>query len=240
MSNPVFFIEQSARKGELVLLPEDTSRHIAGSLRMKEGESLSLTDGHGGLYEAKISAIHKKKCEVTIEDMQFHERPAGRTTVAISLLKNSSRFDWFLEKATELGVSSIVPLLCARTERQHFRMDRMKSLLISAMIQSLQTWLPDLHEPVTFSNFWDLSESSSDKKLIAHCEPGNKTLLSEIVLKADESGIILIGPEGDFNSEEIHEALQRDYIPVNLGSTRLRTETAGVAAATLLTIGRKS
>ena len=240
MSNPVFFLEHSARKGELVLLPEETSRHIAGALRMKEGESLSLTDGKGGVYIAKIAAVHKKKCEVVIESEDFQERPKGNTAIAISLLKNASRFEWFLEKATELGVSSIVPLLCSRTERQHFRLDRMKNILISAMIQSLQHWLPDLHEPVSFPDFWKLPQSSGDKNLIAHCEPGEKMPLYEVSINRNEAAIILIGPEGDFTPGEIDEALQHNYLPVTLGATRLRTETAGVAAATILTIGRKS
>lgn len=240
MSNPVFFLEHSAQKGDRISLSEETSRHIAGSLRMKEGEGLSLTDGKGGLYTAKITAIHKKKCEVEIEEEQFQERPKGGTTIAISLLKNASRFEWFLEKSTELGVSSIIPLLCSRTERQHFRIDRMKNILVSAMIQSLRNWLPDFHEPVSLQDFWKLANSHSNQKMIAHCEPGEKVLLSEISINRDQSAIILIGPEGDFTPAEIADALQHNYLPVTLGSTRLRTETAGVAAATILTLGRRS
>jgi 16S rRNA (uracil1498-N3)-methyltransferase len=152
--------------------------------------------------------------------------------VAVSLLKSASRFEWFLEKATEIGVTEIIPLLCERTEKQHFRHDRMKQVLISAMMQSKQVWLPTLHEPIVFSNV--ITSSAYKSKLIAHCEADNKQSIKNF--SGGESIQVLIGPEGDFSRGEISLALHNNYIPVALGNTRLRTETAAITAAALLYI----
>ena len=148
----------------------------------------------------------------------------------ISILKNAGRLEWFLEKAAEIGVSEIIPLLCKRTERQHFRFDRMNAVLIAAILQSQQTWLPQLHEPTDVKTF--IQQSSYQQKLIAHCENDTKQELSNLSIQDHVQ--ILIGPEGDFTHEEIEFALQNQYQPVSLGNTRLRTETAGVVAASLL------
>ena len=155
--------------------------------------------------------------------------------MAISLIKNTSRFEWFLEKATEIGVSAIIPLICERTEKQNFRVDRMKSVLVSAMLQSQQTFLPLLREPVKFHDLIT-SEFDDSKKFIAHClDESNKTQLHLQISKSSNQ-LILIGPEGDFTPAEIEAALQNNFIPVALGETRLRTETAGIVAATLLSL----
>lgn len=156
--------------------------------------------------------------------------PERVISLAVSLVKNTARFEWLLEKATEIGVSEIIPLLCKRTERQHFRFDRMNSIIISAMLQSRQTWLPILHEPIAIQQI--IQSSSYQQKLIAHCTEDDKTSITQLSL-ADNIQI-LIGPEGDFTEEEIQLAKQHHYLPVTLGNTRLRTETAGMVAATLL------
>ncbi|MFN5134460.1 MAG: RsmE family RNA methyltransferase, partial [Chitinophagaceae bacterium] len=149
----------------------------------------------------------------------------------------ASRFEWFLEKATELGITEIVPLLCERTERQHFRYERMKGILLSAMLQSKQLWLPALSEPVKFEEYIQQTSSSNKiTKLIAHCEDAQKQQLSSLPIAEFSDSVILIGPEGDFTPTEIKIALQHQYLPVALGETRLRTETAGVAAAVLLCV----
>ena len=213
------------------MLNEETSRHIAQVLRMNSGEHISLTDGTGNLYTAEITESNKKGCSVKIASSSFQAKSSSGITIAISLLKNAHRFEWFLEKATEIGVSEIIPLVCERTEKQHFRRDRMKNIIISAMLQSQQTWLPSLHEPVKFSSL--IKQVIPGQKFIAHCEEEQKQPL-RAMFQPEESALILIGPEGDFTRVEIEDALQHNFIAVSLGETRLRAETAGVVAATLL------
>ena len=152
--------------------------------------------------------------------------------MAVSLVKNTARFEWFLEKATEIGVSEIMPLLCARTERQRFRHDRMQAILISAMLQSQQCRLPVLREPLKFDQL--LKTAQQDNRFIAHCLPQQKQSLYELLTNIKGSSLMLIGPEGDFTTGEIAQALQQHFIPVTLGETRLRTETAGIVAAAWL------
>jgi 16S rRNA (uracil1498-N3)-methyltransferase len=230
MSLPYFFIDDFG-KGNTIVLPEDTSKHCVQVLRMKEGEQLQLTDGKGNLLTARIINPDRKHCTVNIEEEKFQQSAAKKISIAISLLKNASRFEWFLEKATEIGVSEIIPLLCERTERQHFRFDRMNNILISAMLQSQQTWLPVLCEPQHFEKI--VSSSVYAQKFIAHCESDKeKNNLASVVRQNKLQ--ILIGPEGDFTKEEIEIAIQKNYQPVSLGDTRLRAETAGIVAATLL------
>jgi 16S rRNA (uracil1498-N3)-methyltransferase len=155
--------------------------------------------------------------------------------VAISLLKNANRFEWFLEKATEIGVNKITPLLCERTERQQFRYERLKSIMMSAMVQSRQCWLPLLNEPVKFEEYIkQINGDDKVQKLIAHCAEGRKSPLTNKLINHFRELIILIGPEGDFTSEEISFALLHNFIPVTLGETRLRTETAGIVAAVMM------
>ena len=234
MQLPFFYTDQIAETGASLTLNEETSKHIISVLRMKQGEQLHLTDGKGTLLTVEIANDHKKRCEVIIKTTNKQPRPTTTVTIAISLLKNASRFEWFLEKATEIGVMEIVPLLCDRTERQHFRKERMEALLISAMLQSRQCWLPELHEPIKYSEYLNAVPDSSDhQKLIAHCDELNsRNSLSTI--KAFNYSTILIGPEGDFSSEEIQLAIDHKFSPVSLGETRLRTETAGIVAAALL------
>ena len=231
MSIPFFYIE-NIDAGDTNVLDEDNSRHVVSVLRMQEGEPLNLTDGKGNLLTAVITDPHKKKCRVSITGRQFTEPPARKTGIGISLVKNPVRFEWFLEKATEIGVSEIIPLLCSRTEKQHFRYGRMKNVLVSALLQSRQTWLPVLQEPVKFDTV--LSLPSYQQKFIAHCIEEDKKNLGSKLINVSASQLILIGPEGDFTPGEIAEALQNGFVPVALGETRLRTETAGVVAATIL------
>jgi len=230
MALPYFYEPSVSSAAKGFTLSEETSKHCIQVLRMKEEEELQLTDGKGNLLTAAIIKADKKHCEVKITHATYQPADVRKTVIGISLLKNASRFEWFLEKATELGISEIIPLLCQRTERQHFRMDRMSNIIISAMLQSQQAWLPLLHEPVKFEDA--LSENTSLQKMIAHCEVSEKELLNKISLSTNLQ--LLIGPEGDFSHEEIKKALNKKYIPVSLGNTRLRTETAGITAAVLL------
>lgn len=234
MALSFFYINEYSTSQKEIVLDDDTSRHVVQVLRMKEGEKLNLTDGKGNLITAEITDAHKKHCSVKIIDSQFTSHVSRKITIAISLVKNTNRFEWFLEKATEIGVSEIVPLICERTEKQKFRYDRMKGICISAMLQSRQCWLPELHEPVKYTEYIKSIMDNTDlTKFIAHCDESSmKKQLS--IFQPFNSSIILIGPEGDFTKQEIELALQNHFIPVSLGETRLRTETAGVAAAVLL------
>ncbi len=233
MQLPFFYIETYDASAKTIVLDEDTSRHVVSVLRMQEGEKLNLTDGKGNLISCEISNAHKKHCEVSVLTSVINHPPAKHISIAISLLKNTNRFEWFLEKATEIGVNEIIPLICERTEKQKFRYDRMKGICISAMLQSQQTWLPVLHEPVQFSKM-QMDKYADYQKLIAHCDEGNKQSISDLHIGTSAQCLICIGPEGDFTSSEINLALQNNFTSVSLGETRLRTETAGVVAATLL------
>ncbi len=233
---PFFYISSFEKDQQEITLDEDTSKHVVQVLRMQTGETIQLTDGKGSLVTAIIADDHKKKCRVSIRSIVTQPPPGRKVFVAISLLKNASRFEWFLEKATEIGVSGIIPLLCERTEKQHARTDRLRNILVSAMLQSQQTWLPDLPEPVSFTEL--VSHPPAEARFIAHCleDPQPSVSLADW-RRHTPSQLILIGPEGDFSPKEIESALKEGFLPVSLGDNRLRTETAGVVAATLLCIG---
>jgi 16S rRNA (uracil1498-N3)-methyltransferase len=238
---PFFYISDFDADQPEIFLNEDNSRHIVQVLRMQPGEPLQITDGKGALLTALILDAHKKKCRVRIQTTTLAPPRERKIAIAISPIKNTSRFEWFLEKSTEIGVSEIIPLLCERTERQHLRHDRLHNILVSALLQSQQTWLPVLRPPAPFAQL--IMEPSHDHRLIAHLleAPRPTEALagwrSRAVPAATQTTLILIGPEGDFSVEEVTTALKNEFVPVTLGENRLRTETAGVVAATLLCIG---
>jgi 16S rRNA (uracil1498-N3)-methyltransferase len=235
VSFPFFYIEEYDPSQKQIVLNEDTSKHIVQVLRMKTGERLNLTDGKGNLISAGIVDDHKKKCQVKIIDSRFIPHDSRHITIAISLLKNSNRFEWFLEKATEIGVHEIIPIICERTEKQKFREDRFQNILVSAMLQSQQCWLPVLHKPIDFNLLFRQQEIiGTSQKFIAHCMQEQKRNLADLVNETLPSQIILIGPEGDFTPQEVELAIHHHFDAVSLGHTRLRTETAGVVAATLI------
>lgn len=225
-----FFYTPVLNSGPLTL-DEDTSRHVTGVLRMGAGARLMLTDGKGGRAGAVVQDPHRKRCTVEVGEVVREAALAPRVVIAISLVKNPSRFEWFLEKAAEIGVSEILPLICARTEKEKFRDDRLRSILQSAMLQSQQCWMPELHAPAPFSDI--LHRYPSADRFIAHCLPEERTSLTA-ALQAGRDRFLLVGPEGDFTPEEIEAATGAGFRPVSLGPTRLRTETAGLAGALLL------
>lgn len=229
MALPYFYESELTPGTTAFTLSEETSKHCVQVLRMKNGDQLNLTDGKGNLFPATILSADKKHTEVKIGAVSGAPALKRKVAIGISLLKNAARFEWFLEKATEIGVSEIIPLICERTERQHFRHDRMNNILVAAMLQSQQAWLPVLHEPV---KSFDALAFPRQQKLIAHCENGEKRDVKDLDISGDV--LMLIGPEGDFSPAEIQRAQEIGFIPVSLGQTRLRTETAGVVAATLL------
>jgi 16S rRNA (uracil1498-N3)-methyltransferase len=235
MALPFFYKEDINLITTDVVLDEATSKHIVQVLRMQNGEQLQLTNGKGNLFTAEITDGNRKKCAVKIIQKSEIANRKSAITIAISLLKNTTRFEWFLEKATEIGVTEIIPLICERTEKNAFKFERMQSILISAMLQSQQCWLPVLQEPVKLTNM-PISKYANGQMLIAYCEnEATKEPLTNKLINQLTNKLILIGPEGDFTKQEIEWALKNNFIPVSLGNTRLRTETAGVVAAVLLT-----
>lgn len=231
MALPYFFV--AAIEDKTIVLDEDTSKHVVNVLRMQKGEELLLTNGKGIKAKAIITDDNRKRCAVKITSSEKEEALGIKTTIGISLLKNASRFEWFLEKATEIGVSEIVPLLCERTEKDKFRFERLNAILISAMLQSQQCWLPVLHQPTGYAAFVN-SAADDKKRFIAHCEELRKQTLTGELEGNTSDKLMLIGPEGDFTRTEIELAINKGFVPVSLGETRLRTETAGMVAATLL------
>ena len=249
MALPYFFVEQLPAASQNLILEEDQSKHIVQVLRKQKGDEILLTDGKGSKALVRIIDDHRKQCQVKINSIEKEAMPLPKVSIAISLLKNASRFEWFLEKATEIGVNEIIPLICVRTEKEKFRVDRLQNILVSAMLQSQQCWLPLLHEPISFENL--IEENREGKNFIAHCLPEQKQQLASLIPNSQfpilnsqsptpnsqlstPDSLILIGPEGDFTEGEIELALQKNFIAVALGKTRLRTETAGIVAAITL------
>lgn len=226
-----FFYEEYIPDSDRFIVSEDSAKHMAQVLRIKVGEQVMITNGKGYLLTVEVLLSDKRKMEVKIIHKEFLPPKNPKSTIAISLIKNTNRFEWFIEKATEIGISSIIPLLCNRTERTHFRIERIKSILISAMLQSRQVWLPELSEPVKLKEL--IKKKDYDLKLIAHCLEEKKIDLKNVLPEKSTSKLILIGPEGDFTENEIQDAILHDFVPVSLGETRLRTETAGMVAAVL-------
>jgi 16S rRNA (uracil1498-N3)-methyltransferase len=232
MASPYFY-EEHIPEGQLFNLNEDTSRHVIQVLRMREGEQLIITNGKGQVLIAEIVKPDKISTSVKRISVTPSSPPANKIIIALSLLKNEPRFEWFLEKATEIGVKEIIPLVCERTEKQHFRYERMNKIMISAMLQSQQSWLPVLRQPVKFNDV--VQSNGYDKRFIAHCLNENKLSLHIAPGVTDPGNkIILIGPEGDFTSKEIELSVNNNFTPVSLGNTRLRSETAGIYAAVIL------
>ncbi len=233
MGLPFFYAPGLTHDSVSPELDEETMRHIAQVLRMKAGDELKLTNGLGLTARASVATVSKKNCTVSVIDVEQTMPVQHRITIAISPLKNPSRFEWFLEKSAESGVAKVVPLICSRTEKQHIKKERWNSILVSAMLQSQQSWLTELGDAEAFIKF--ISGRTETQRYIAHCMEGEKPELQQLVEKHHQSSLILIGPEGDFTPEEVELAVDAGYQPVSLGSTRLRTETAGITAAVLLT-----
>ncbi len=204
------------------------SKHIVKVLRKREGDILHITNGNGFLFTAHVVIANEKKCTVTITKAEEKQKPwSYKLHVAIAPTKNNDRFEWFLEKATEIGIDEITPIICDHSERKVLKIERMQKIIESASKQSLKFHFPILHPAVSFKNF--VNRKNSDQLFIAHCENQDKKSLAS---QLDETSniTILIGPEGDFLLKEIETALEEGYTPIHLGESRLRTETAGIVA----------
>lgn len=212
-------------QGDIFELEEQESKHAIRVLRLVRGDRVILVDGKGGWYEAVISEDHPKRCKLKIEEEKLEYQPLSYSLhLAVAPTKNMDRFEWFLEKATEIGISEITPLICKRSERKHVKHERMEKILVSAMKQSLKAYKPKLNEPMSMEAFLKIRRSGTLG--IAHCYPLERKSIKEL----DYSGAytFLVGPEGDFAEEEVAEALKAAYVPFHLGSSRLRTETAAL------------
>jgi 16S rRNA (uracil1498-N3)-methyltransferase len=230
MSIPYFY-EPSIVAGQTSFtLSEISSKHCVQVLRMQENQRVDITNGLGYLFEATILTAHKKNTIVQIQSEKFIAAPSQKISLGIGLLKNLTRLEWLLEKATEMGVYEIMPLLCEHTLFEKFKLERFQNILQSAMIQSQQVWLPLLARPVKFKEA--IQNQQQTQKLIAHCEAGDKIDIKKI--EASTDCLLLIGPEGDFSSAEIELALAHHYQAIHLGPTRLRTETAALFALSVL------
>ena len=226
----LFFTENP--ESEIVLSKEE-SKHATKVLRKKEGDILNFTDGKGGFYKAEITIADTKKCRLQI--INSEQKPKQHNYhlhIAIALTKNMDRYEWFLEKATEIGIDEITPIICDHSERKVLKTERCNRILLSAMKQSLKFHLPKLNEAMPLKEF--LKQDFEGNKYIAHCEVGEKTELRKEE-KANKT-TVLIGPEGDFSASEIKMALQNQFKAVNLGTSRFRTETAGIVAVHTINI----
>ncbi|MFD2568189.1 16S rRNA (uracil(1498)-N(3))-methyltransferase [Pseudotenacibaculum haliotis] len=204
------------------------SRHIVKVLRKKEGDEVFITNGKGLLFVSQIDIASDKKCLATIIRKEEKENERNyRLHVAIAPTKNIERLEWFLEKATEIGIDEITPILTQNSERKVIKKERLEKIIQSAMKQSLKFHLPKLNELITFNEF--LNQESSENIYIAHCYDGKKELMKEVVEPKQEV-TILIGPEGDFSPQEVSKSENANYTPISLGEARLRTETAALVA----------
>jgi 16S rRNA (uracil1498-N3)-methyltransferase len=206
---------------------KDERRHIVKVLRKKSGDVLHITNGKGWLFEGELTLAEIKHCTVKINSKSLQPKRTYNLHLAVAPTKMNDRYEWFLEKATEIGIETITPIICDHSERKIIKTERFEKIIQSAMKQSLQCYLPQLNAPIAFKDF--ITQDFSGQKLIAHCEETHKKSLKS-QLRTNEDYTILIGPEGDFSVKEIEIALHQNFIPVTLGETRLRTETAAITA----------
>jgi 16S rRNA (uracil1498-N3)-methyltransferase len=209
-------------------LQEEESKHIVRVLRMKQGDPVFVIDGKGKLFEGIVFEPHLKHCILQLN--KVHENFEQRTYhlhIAISPLKSVDRFEWFIEKAIEIGVDTITPLMCSRTEKKNVNLDRLNRIAESAMKQSLKAYHPEINELISFDRF--IAGNYLFDKAIAYCGEGEKEYIGKAFMK-NGNYLVLIGPEGDFTAEEVKLALENGFKGISLGQSRLRTETAGVVA----------
>jgi 16S rRNA (uracil1498-N3)-methyltransferase len=226
---PLFFYPEKLKEGQSSALPEETAKHIGQVLRMQAGEHIQLTDGKGMLADCRLSKAEKKRVEVVIEGIEQMPEPKPTLQLAIGFTRNASRNEWLLEKATELGIRQITPLITERSVKERIRPERWNAILTSAMLQSKQCWLPQLDTPTTLPELLSNKEAAL---LMAHCMEGTPRTPIFEALKKGQNVVMMIGPEGDFSPAELTLATTAGAVPVFLGTNRLRTETAALAAIT--------
>lgn len=214
--------------GKTYSLDEEESGHCVRVLRYTRGDEILLTNGQGMTYTAVITNPHPKHCEFEVRTAEKQSKHhSNYIHIAIAPTKNVERIEWFVEKCTEIGVDEITPLLCRFSERKQLRIDRLQKIILSAAKQSLTPYLPKLNEMTDCTEF--IRRTEEETRFIAHCYKEDKRDLRNEI-KPGKSVVVMIGPEGDFSEQEIAEALQHNFVPVSLGDSRLRTETAGIVA----------
>lgn len=221
----VFYTPDILTKAEL---PEEEAAHCSRVLRLSAGDEITLTDGKGNFYLAEITATTNKRCTVMVKETKPQEAlwPC-HLHIAMAPTKNMDRNEWFAEKATEIGFDELTFLNCRFSERKIIKTERIEKILISAIKQSLKARLPKLNEMTDFDKF--IAKDFKGQKFIAHCYEGEKPFLKD-VLRKGEDALVLIGPEGDFSEKEVEKAIEKGFIPISLGKSRLRTETAALVA----------
>jgi 16S rRNA (uracil1498-N3)-methyltransferase len=228
--NMHIFYTPDIRKQESYTLPADESRHCIRALRLKKDDEVQLIDGAGNLYSGVINVPEPSGCSIAIKSViaDYHKRNF-HIHIAIAPTRNTERFEWFLEKSTEIGIDEITPVLCSRSERNRLRYDRLNKIIIAAMKQSVIARKPVLNELTEMGSFVKKKHHGKLLKFIAHCADGTRTSIGKIYTPPSDV-ICLIGPEGDFTADEIEQAKKNHFNPVTLGINRLRTETAGVVS----------
>ncbi|MFT4221840.1 16S rRNA (uracil(1498)-N(3))-methyltransferase [Dysgonomonas sp.] len=225
MEKTIFYTPDILTNSEL---PTEEAQHCIKVLRKKEGDEILLADGKGNFYDAEIVQANPKHCIVNIIKSVYQKKNRDfNLQIAFAPTKNMDRVEWFAEKATEIGIDHFSPILCQHSERKEIKLQRIEKILVSAMKQSQKAYLPQLDEIQSFSQL--IKQEFDGQKFIAHCYPQEKPILKE-VYKKGMNALILIGPEGDFSEKEVEEAIRSGFQPISLGESRLRTETAALAA----------
>lgn len=224
----LFYSDSISENSHQYTFPREESKHIVRVLRKQIRDTVDITNGKGFIFKGEIIDNNPNKCSIQLHSATFKDPIPYKLHIAIAPTKLNDRFEWFLEKATEIGITEITPIICDHSERKQIKEERFKKIIQSAMKQSLQTHLPILHPITSFKDFM-ASQPKATRSCIAHCEEGTKHPITK-ELTAEKDVLILIGPEGDFSSEEIKEAVTFGYTEITLGNSRLRTETAGIVA----------
>lgn len=224
----LFFQPTVSENDREVRFSREESKHIVKVLRKREGDHLHLTNGKGWIFETEITLAEQNNCSARILSAEKEPPAPYHLHLAVAPTKMNDRYEWFLEKATEIGIQEITPVICDHSERKVVKTERFQRVIQSALKQSLHLRVPVLNEPVSFNEF--LEKDLSGRKFIAHCEDSKPRQLLSRTLKKGIQATVLIGPEGDFSPEEIEKAISSGWEPVSLGNSRLRTETAAVVA----------
>lgn len=212
------------------LLNEEESKHAVRVLRLQAGNIIHLIDGRGGLYKTEILDPHPKRTSLKVLEVKTEfGRSPYHLHMVVAPTKNMDRLEWFLEKATEIGLHEFTPIVCEHSERKEVKIERLEKVVISAMKQSLKAYLPKINSAISFNKFLSQVADSKALKGIAHCVDSEKKYITT-VFPTNENYLLLIGPEGDFSEKEISQALDAGFIPISLGDARLRTETAALAS----------
>lgn len=229
----LFYIQNA--NNTLQFLPKEESKHAVKVLRLQESDLLSITNGNGDIHTARIVVPNQKKCEVEIFETKHFEPKKHKIHIAVAPTKLNDRYEWMLEKMTEIGIDEITPIICQRSERKVLKLERMERIIISAVKQSWKAYKPQINEPVKYSDF--IKSSKFDQQFIAHCNGGcgsDEHLKTQASINKNVG--VLIGPEGDFTETEVALATSNGWVKTGLGSARLRTETAALVACLTLNL----